>query len=187
MHASFIDPQLLERMISKKTLNFYALCIIGLITSWDARAQSPAVTSMLTANIIKLVDGKTVKLSAADAKPGDVIKYTATYANNSKASVERLLASVPIPSGTTLVDNTAVPVEATASIDALTFMKMPLMRSVKVASGSFVSEPIPLEEYRALRWTVATIPAGQQVVVSIHVRVNSTLAFSAPQASMSVR
>ena len=174
-------------MISKKTLNFYALCVTGLITSWNTWAQTAAVTSVLTANTIKAVDGKIVKLSAADAKPGDVIEYTATYANNSKASVERLLASVPIPSGTTLVDKTAVPVDATASIDALNFMKMPLMRSVKAANGSFRSEPIPLEEYRALRWTVATIPAGQQVVVSIHVRVNSTLAFSAPQASTSVR
>ena len=163
------------------------LCSAGLLISLNADAQTPAVSSTLTASVVSLVNGKTVKKPAVDAKPGDVIEYRAVYINNGKTQVERVLLSVPIPEGTTMVDKTVFPVGATASVDAVTFASMPLMRTIKSADGASRTEDVPLSEYRAIRWALNGISGGQQVAVSVNVRVNPTVAFAIPRTSVSTK
>lgn len=172
---------LLDPMIFKTTLNVAVLSFAGFFACLTAEAQTPAVSSVLSASVVSLVDGKTVKKLAVDAKPGDVIEYRAIYVNNSKAPVERVLASVPIPEGTTLIVKTASPADASASVDAVTFAPMPLTRTVKLADGTVRTEAVPLSEYRSVRWALASIAPGQQVAVSVNVRVNP-IAAPAPLA-----
>jgi uncharacterized repeat protein (TIGR01451 family) len=160
-------------MIFKTTLNFAVLCFAGFLACATAGAQTPAVSSVLTASLVSVVDGKTVKTPAVDAKPGDVIEYRATYANNSKAPIERLLALVPIPEGTTLIEKSISPEAASASVDAVTFAPVPLVRTIKLANGTTRTEAVPLSDYRSVRWALTNIAAGQPVTVSVNVRVNS--------------
>lgn len=174
-------------MIFKTTLKFSVVCFAGLVGCANVSAQTPAVSSILTASIVSVVNGNTVKKPAVDAKPGDVIEYSTTYANNSKAPVERMLASIPIPEGTTLLDQTAVPANAAASLDAVTFSAIPLMRTIKSSTGSIRMEPVPLGEYRAVRWALPTMAADQKATVSVNVRVNATAALAAPAASTPVK
>lgn len=174
-------------MIFNTKLAPVVLCLAGLMAGLNADAQTPAVSSVLTANVVSLVDGKTVKKPAADAKPGDVIEYRAVYSNNGKTQIERVLAVVPIPEGTTIVDKTVFPVGATASLDVVTFAPMPLMRTVKSVDSSVRTEVVPLSEYRAVRWALNGIDAGQQVAVSVSVRVNPTAASVSPRTAVSTK
>ena len=162
-------------MIFKTKLGCSAFCFAGLLVCLNVSAQTAVVSSVLTASIVSVVDGNTVKKPASDARPGDVIEYSTTYSNNSKAPIERLQASIPIPVGTTLIEKTAFPADITGSVDTVTFRPFPLMRTITSPSGGARIEPVPLSDYRAIRWALPTIPSGQKIAVSVNVRVNPTV------------
>ncbi|MBH2009229.1 MAG: DUF11 domain-containing protein [Xanthomonadaceae bacterium] len=143
-----------------------------------AWAQSPAVTSTLTAQRVEMVEGKQVLKPAAQSKPGEVIEYSGTYRNAGTAAVSQLQATVPVPAGTTLMAASAQPAQAQASTDGTRFAPMPLTRMVRQPDGSERKEAVPLAEYRALRWEIGTLAAGGSAVVSLRVRIDSPLAVS---------
>lgn len=158
---------------------FSALCLTtGLVIGLGAQAQglssSPGLTSKLTASRVELVDGKTVLLPAVNAKPDDVVEYSASYTNSGTKPIERIQAVVPVPVGTILVANSAKPASAQASLDGVNFFVMPLKRIVKLANGTSGEELVPLADYRALRWQVGTLGAGQEAVVSLRTRLVPT-------------
>lgn len=160
--------------------------VVALASSavWAQTVSSNAVTSQLSAQVVGLVDGKVVTKPAADAKPGDVIEYRSVYGNNTKSTINGLLATIPVPAGTTYVEGSAVPAAPTASVDTVTFATIPLIRTVQGANGVIRKEPVPLAEYRAVRWNAGSLGAGQETVVSLRVRVNPTLG-AAPAAASS--
>ncbi len=153
-----------------------------LVAGQTAWAQSQ-VTSALVAQRVDMVDGKAVLKPATQSKPGDVIDYSSTYKNAGTAAADKLLATVPVPAGTTLVAGSAQPAQAQASIDGAVFAPMPLMRNVRQPDGSQRSEAVPLAEYRALRWDLGTLAAGRTSVVSLRVRVDSVPAAPATPAA----
>lgn len=150
------------------------LCIVSasLVMAQAAWAQRTDVTSTLVAQRVETVDGKVVLRPAAQGKPGDVIDYSTTYRNGGTAGAAKLLATVPVPAGTTFVAGSAAPAAALASTDGVRFAPIPLMRMVRLASGADRSEAVPLAEYRALRWDVGTLAAGASAVVSMRVRID---------------
>jgi hypothetical protein len=156
-----------------KTLFTLCLAIAALALGQSAVAQTPAVTSTLTAQHVQVLDGKTVLKPAAQSRPGEVIEYSGTYRNGSAASVDKLQAIVPVPIGTTFVAGSAQPAAAQASTDGSRFAPMPLVRTVRQPDGSERTESVPLSEYRALRWEVGTLGAGASVLVSLRVRIDS--------------
>lgn len=162
----------------KPLLNLCFL-VAGLAFGPLALAQSPAVTSTLTAQRVDMVDGKAVLKPAAQSKPGEIIEYSGTYRNASAAAVDKLQAVVPVPVGTTFIAGSALPASAQASTDGARFAPMPLYRSVRQADGSERKEPVPLAEYRALRWDIGTLGAGSSTVVSLRVRIDSPVAIPA--------
>jgi uncharacterized repeat protein (TIGR01451 family) len=166
--AIFLDQSM------KKFLSFCIFCA-ALLVGQAAWAQSQ-VTSALVAQLVEMVDGKAVLKPAAQSKPGDVIDYSNTYKNSGSAAAEKLLATLPVPVGTTLVSGSAQPGSALASTDGSVFAPMPLMRSVRQSDGSQRSEPVPMADYRALRWDLGTLAAGRTAVVSLRVRIDSTAA-----------
>jgi uncharacterized repeat protein (TIGR01451 family) len=143
-----------------------------------AWAQSPAVTSSLAAQRVETVDGKTVLKPATQVKPGEIIEYTGTYRNASASAVNKLQAVVPVPVGTTFIAGSAQPAQAQASTDGARFAPIPLLRTVNQSDGAERKEPIPLSEYRALRWDVGTLGAGSSAVVSLRVRIDSAAAIT---------
>lgn len=153
-------------------------CLAAVFLTPTVFAQTvPAsvVNSTLTAQVVSLVDGKAVSKPATDAKPGDVIEYRAVYANNTRSGINGLLATIAVPAGTTFIAGSAAPAGPTASVDAVTFAPMPLIRTVKAAGGVLQKEPVPLADYRAVRWNAGALAAGQETVVSVRVQVNSTV------------
>ena len=119
-----------------------------------------------------MVDGKAVLKSAAEGKPGDVIEYSSTYRNGGTAAVAKLLATMPVPPGTTFIAGSAEPAQAQASTDGTRFAPMPLTRTVRQPDGSERKEPVPLTEYRALRREIGTLAAGGSAVLSLRVRID---------------
>ena len=104
---------------------------------------------------------------AKKVKPKDVVEYQATYTNNTTKTIKNLVATLPIPTGTQFLAKSS-PAGVQASTDGVSFAAMPLKRKV----GSQLVN-IPLQEYRALRWTIVELPAGKSVKVTAQTRVNS--------------
>ena len=159
-----------------------SLCFFAasLVLGQAALAQSPAVTSSLTAQKVEMLEGKAVLKPATKGKPGDVIEYSGTYRNVSTAGVTKLQATVPVPPGTTFIADSAQPAQAQASTDGTRFAPMPLMRTVKQPDGKERKETVPLAEYRALRWEIGTLAAGSSTVVSLRVRIDAPAAGTKP-------
>ena len=160
-------------MKPRLTLCFFAA---SLVLGQAVLAQSPAVTSNLSAQRVEMVEGKAVLKPAAQSKPGEVIEYSGTYRNVSAAGVNKLQATVPVPPGTTLIADSAQPAQAQASTDSTRFAPMPLMRTVKQPDGKERQEVVPLAEYRALRWEIGSLTAGSSAVVSLRVRIDAPAA-----------
>ncbi len=157
----------------------FGVVVAGLALGQMALAQNAAVSSQLLAQRVDTVAGKPVLKAAGDGKPGDVLQYSATYRNTGATPAGKLLATVPVPPGTTFIAASAEPAQAQASTDGATFAPMPLTRLVKQADGTTRKEPVPLADYRALRWEIGTLPAGATTVVSLRTRIDSPVVASA--------
>lgn len=140
-----------------------------------AAAEKATLTSELQVwNVVRKADGAEALLPAQSVKPGDVLQYTAVYRNADSRAVSRLVASLPIPAGTELVGASAVPREVQASLDGKVYAATPLMRKQRRADGQMVDVPVPLTEYRYLRWPEQQIAAGASFSTSARVRVVSS-------------
>ncbi len=120
-------------------------------------------------------DGKEQLQSAARAKPGDLLEYRAVYVNVSQKEVKNLQATLPIPASTEVLLDSIAPQNALASADGRNFAPSPLVVRVKMANGTTQNRALPLSAYRALRWPIGTLAAGQNVTVRARVRLNSAL------------
>lgn len=106
----------------------------------------------------------------SEVKPEQIVEYRAVYTNNTAGTIQNLVATLPIPAETQFLVKSA-PTKAQASTDGVNFAPMPLKKKV----GDQVVN-VPLADYRALRWTIAELPAGKSIAVSAQTRINSTVA-----------
>ena len=157
------------------------LLAAGLILGQAAFAQAPApaVTSKLVAQRIDAA-GKAVAAEAG--KPGDLVEYSAIYRNSGAKGVDKLVATIPVPAGTTFVAGSAAPARAQASTDGVRFGAVPLTRSVRQPDGSLRDEPVPLADYRFVRWELGTLAVGADATVKLRVQIDSTVAAAASAA-----
>lgn len=125
----------------------------------------------LSSQRVTLVDGKEVLVSAAKARPGDVIEYRAVYKNDGRSAVRELDATLPVPNGLEYLPKTAAPAVVLASTDGSSFAPVPLLRKERTADGREVVREVPLSEYRALRWPVGTLAAKESRTVRARMRV----------------
>jgi hypothetical protein len=141
-----------------------------------AVANAPATATLrseLTVKQVVVSDNGTESLRpATEVKPNDLLQYAASYVNTSATAVKHLVASLPIPPGTQWVDASAVPRTVLASTDGKVFLPVPLVRRTKDAKGDFIDQPVPLSEYRALRWAEQVVAPGATYTVSARVRVS---------------
>jgi len=155
------------------------LLAAGLVLAQLAAAQGSAVTSTLQARKVETVAGKVVLSSADVGRPGDLVEYSGTYRNGGAKPVEKLVATIPVPAGTTLVSGSSEPAKAQASTDGVRYAPMPLKRTVRQADGTTREEPVPLTEYRFVRWELGSLGAGTESVVKLWVRIDSAAATTA--------
>jgi uncharacterized repeat protein (TIGR01451 family) len=149
----------------------YLAFVVALALTMTVSAQQQDVRVDLTARRVVLADGKESLLAADKAKPGDVIQYDAIYKNTGKAAVQNVGATVPIPAGLALVAESAKPAAEQASLDGKNFSAFPLTRDVKNDAGVVEKQPVPLEQYRALRWSLPELAPGATATVSLRARV----------------
>lgn len=166
-------------------MKLHALTILlTAVLSLAAHANNGALTSELKVwSVVKQADGSETLRSAQTVKPGDVLQYTAVYLNSGQRPVKRLMASLPIPAGTELVGASAVPHEVQASVDGKVYAALPLMRKARRADGQVVDVPVPLAEYRSLRWPEQQVAAGASFTTTARVRVVSASATTHPTAT----
>lgn len=149
------------------TMTVFAL--MSGIAHAEAPVAKPPVSVELSAYQVSInAKGESVAKPLKQAKPNDIIEYRAIYTNNTAKSVNGLVATLPIPADTQFLAK-STPAQAQASTDGVNFAAMPLKRK----SGTQTVN-VPLQEYRALRWTIAELPAGKSITVTAQTRVNST-------------
>ncbi len=142
-----------------------------LLPAIRAAAQQPDVQVALVGKRVVMAGGHESLLDADKAKPGDVVQYEATYRNAGKAAVKGVAATVPIPVGMALASDSAKPAADQASLDGKTFNAVPLMHEVKNAAGAMEKQPVPLAQYRALRWNLAELAPGAATSVALRAQV----------------
>lgn len=108
------------------------------------------------------------------AKPGDILEEVATYTNQSKDTLRQVKATLPIPLNTELVMASVKPSNALASLDGVNFSAVPLKRKVRQANGVELETPVPLSEYRFLRWNPVDLAAQKSVVFSARFKVSDS-------------
>ena len=144
-----------------------ALSVVPATAFANTAAKDPVSIELVAYKLTTNIKGEVEAQPATQAKPDDVIEYRATYTNNTAKPIKGLVATLPIPADTQFLAKSS-PAQAQASTDGVNFAAMPLKRKV---SGQTVN--VPLQEYRALRWTIAELPAGKSVVVTAQTRVSS--------------
>ncbi len=102
-----------------------------------------------------------------DLRPGDVVEYEARYINPTVKTVRNVQVTLPVPEGgleLLPLETLSTPARS-ASVDGRRFDPIPLKREVRRADGRVAMEPVPLAEYRYLRWDLGDLPAGAERTV----------------------
>ena len=160
-----------------------SLVVLALVAGGAAaQSQQDVVVTMEVKKVVKGDDGKESLESADQAKPGDILQYTATYANKVKKTWRDMEATIPVPPYTEYVPGSSRPAGAKASLDGQNFQSIPLRRKVKQADGKEITQLVPYAEYRTLRWFVGKLSENQELKFSTRVKVLSTEAPAAPSA-----
>jgi hypothetical protein len=150
-------------------------------TSDAARATAEPLKIKLVRSKVVLENGKEETRTAEVARPGDIIEETATYVNVSGAPLKSVEATLPVPVNTELLVDSVKPANARASTDGKFFFKLPLTRKQRQPNGVEVEQPVPLSEYRFLRWYPGVLSPDKPLSFSARFRVadNSTRTSSA--------
>ena len=168
---------------------FMGLCLAGLsllTSSAYGESQRDVMVTMEVKRVVKGDDGQESLGSADQAKPGDILQYTATYTNKTNKVWRDLEATIPIPTYTEYVPASSRPAGAKASLDGKAFQTIPLRRKVKQADGKEITQLVPYGEYRTLRWFVGKLSENQELKFSTRVRVLSNEVPVAPGAGNAV-
>jgi hypothetical protein len=150
-----------------------------------AQTQKDLQVTMEVKKVVKAADGKESLESADQAKPGDILQYTAVYVNKSKNNLRDLEATIPVPAYTEYVAGSSRPAGAKASVDGQNFQSIPIRRRAKQADGKEVMQLVPYADYRTLRWFAGSLPANQELKFSTRVKVLSNEPATAPSVEKS--
>lgn len=132
--------------------------------------------------IVKAASGET-SAPADTAKPGDILEEIATYTNQSSGVLKQVQPQLPVPLNTELVMASVKPANAMASTDGINFSAIPLKRKVKQANGVEVETPVPLSEYRVVRWSPVELASQKSLAVSARFKVANSPAVTTAAVS----
>lgn len=142
--------------------------------------QKPITVELTQKKVVKDERGRE-KLEEVDGvRPGDVLEYRATYRNVGKQAMKGVAANLPLPEGLEYVARSVQPARgAQFALKADgAYEAEPLMR--KGADGRM--QPVPLNEYRQIRWRLDELAPGAEAVVSARAKVETTSPLSGAAA-----
>lgn len=174
--------QITKRLISNIALAaMFLTCLPNAMaqkaTSDAARGAAEPLQITLVRSKVVLENGREVMQSAAVAKPDEILEEVATYTNISRSALKSVEATLPVPANTELIMASVKPSTAKASLDGKSFSKIPLTRKVRQSNGVEVEQPVPLSEYRYLRWYPGELLPGKPAAFSARFKVaNSPVA-----------
>lgn len=134
-------------------------------------AQPLVKVSLSSHRVVKNAAGAESISSGESAKPGELIEYRATYLNSGTAPARNLLGTLPVPAEMEFVTGSAVPAGVQASTDGVTYASIPLKRKVKLGNGTTAQRPVPVSEYRSLRWHLRDLAPGASVTVTARMKI----------------
>jgi uncharacterized repeat protein (TIGR01451 family) len=146
--------------------------VIGLMlvtVSGVAKAQAGALAVTAANRTAEADAAKGMKRSDANVRSGDVMKYTLTFTNVKEKSVHKVVVSNPIPSGLTLIANSARSSREDAITEystdgGRTFSAQPMEEMT--LDGKTVQRAVPTDRYTHVRWTIAGSIAPKAVVTA---------------------
>ena len=144
------------------------------VAKTESANRAPISVSLSAFKVVTDKNGQETFVAASKARPGDILEYRALTTNSSTRSVSRVQPTIPIPTGLVFVASSARPANAQASTDGRTFGALPLRRAVRDANGAQKIVLVPLSQYRAVRWTIGQLAAGQSVQVSARARLRAS-------------
>ena len=172
MNTNKLMQTVAARGVRLAILGGWTLGLLGAALPAGAQNKGDVAISLVAQKVSVGADGKEVLRPADRAFPGEVVQYDAHYHNEAQKPVGALQPTLPIPRGLEYIPDSAKPAPSQASVDGKTFAALPLTRRVTRPDGSFKDEPIPAAEYRALRWSVGDLAAGQTVTVTARARLS---------------
>ncbi len=101
--------------------------------------------------------------------PGENLRYSVSVKNSGATPVQNLVVTQPVPAGTAYRAETASG-SAAFSLDGKTFAAHPTV-SETLPDGSIKVRPAAPEAYKALRWQLDSLPAGEAQTVTFGVKV----------------
>jgi uncharacterized repeat protein (TIGR01451 family) len=156
-----------------------ATLVAGIVLQLPALAQggetSPVEVTLSVRKVIFDEEGRRTFVAADQARPGEILEYTAEYRNISEFGVSNLQPTLPIPAGVRYIENTAAPRRVEASLDGQNFAPPPLVKKVIRDGGEPVEVEASPEEYRSLRWFIGDLAPGKTVTVRAQVRLETPL------------
>ena len=144
--------------------------MLGLFSANAAFADGPLTATLEAHKVVSQADGRETFASADAARPHDVIEYRTVYRNVSKSTLRAVAATLPVPNGFVFIAGSAGK-NAEASLDGKTYARVPLTRVVR-KDGRDQVVPVPLAEYRFLRWQLGNMPANTTNTVIARMRMN---------------
>lgn len=124
--------------------------------------------------VVAQANGTETLAQAGQVKPGDRVEYAATYRNPGKLIIRNVQATLPIPADAMeYIPSSASPTQVYASLNGRDFAPVPLMRVVTQPDGTQRKQPVPVSEYRYLRWNLGDLEAGKSRTVKARMRVES--------------
>ena len=170
------------RGVGFAVLGGMTLALLGGTDAAAAESKGDVAVSLVAQKVSVGADGKEVLRPADRAFPGEVVQYDAHYRNQARKPVRALEPTLPIPRGLEYLADSARPAPSQASLDGKTFAPVPLTRRVTLPDGSFKEEPVPVSEYRALRWSLGDLEAGKTVTVTARARLSGVTTATAATA-----
>ena len=156
-----------------RTIVILTVFLLQLACMQGASAADNNVNVALHAFKVVTTEAGTKLVATNAAEPGDTIEYQVTYKNAGTTPARDVLATLPVPKGgLAYVADSATPVAVQASLDGATYAPLPLTRTV-MRAGKQVVEPVPVSEYRFLRWKLGEIKPGASTTVSSRMRLDS--------------
>ena len=141
------------------------------------RKPQPIVVNLKQFKVMLNAKGESRLGDASLVLPGDVIEYQATYSNRS-TSVLTVTATLPVPEAVEYIKDSAKSKpslsHSVAQKDSL-FAQEPLVKKVTSVGGTTVSQPVPLADYRFVRWDLGKLLPNTSVEVSIRAKVAQSL------------
>lgn len=145
-----------------------ALCLTALFAT--PRVYAADLETKLMANRV-VGTGENEKLvDAANAAPGEVIRYVASFSNTTARGLSQVVATLPIPGGLELLPATVKPAATEGSLDGKVFVPLKRLLGPKAEGGLGTQ----VSAVRALRWEPRDIAAHAEFSVEARAKVSGT-------------